>query len=98
MSVSRSVRDLLLEQTAVETARRWIEDVRLELAREGRPLDGEWPCTLSEARLRAGDAFRSAVAHREMAAPDHGDLILLAKLTTGEARRAWRKLVNRRGP
>jgi hypothetical protein len=88
MSASRALRDLLLEQTAVETARRWIEEVRLELARDRRPIDGEWPGTLSEARLRAGDAFRTAVTQRDIAGPDHGELVLVAQLTTSEARRA----------
>ena len=98
MRASRALRDLLLEQTAVETARRWIEEVRLELARDGRPIDGEWPGTLSEARLRVGDAFRTAATHQDTAGPDHGELVLVAHLTTGEARRAWRKLVSRGQP
>jgi hypothetical protein len=95
MRTQRSIRELLLEQAAVETAHAWIEEVRRELVRDCRELDGAWPGTLSEARARAGETFRRAALEREMPAPAPEELQLVAQLTTGEARRAWRKLVSR---
>ena len=94
MKGQRSVRDLLLEQMAVDTARSWIEEVHRELVRDNRPMDGSWPGTLSEARARAGEAFRRAAGHRDMPTPHPNELDQVARLTTEEARRAWRKLVN----
>ncbi|HVH41234.1 MAG TPA: hypothetical protein VM925_02790 [Labilithrix sp.] len=90
MSTEKTARALLLEQTALGTARDWAAAFRLELAREGRAAEGGWPGTLSEARTRAGEQFRKALAVRSMTAPAHDELDLVAKLTTEHARRAWR--------
>jgi len=98
MKGQRSVRDLLLEQVALETARSWIEEVHRELVRDGRAMDGSWPGTLSEARARAGEAFRKAANHRDNSSPHPTELDQVARLTTDEARRAWRKLVNQSSP
>ena len=94
MKAQRSLREVLVEQIAVDTARHWIEEVRLELVRDGRPMDGAFPGTLSEARARSGEAFRRAASQRDLGVPDPTELDHVAHLTTGEARRAWRKLVS----
>lgn len=98
MNDRRSPREVLVEQIAVDTAQHWIEAVRRELVRDGRPMDGAFPGTLSEARARAGEAFRRATKERDLGAPDPTELDHIAHLTTGEARRAWRKLVNQVSP
>lgn len=90
MTTEKTPRELLLEQTAVSTARGWAAAFRLELAREGRPADGGWPGTLSEARMRAGEEFRRVLAQRSMPAPARDELDLVARLTAEQARRAWR--------
>lgn len=98
MSADPKTRELLLMETAVETAQGWIEHLRLELAREHRPMDGAWPGTVSEARARAGEAFRRAIIHRGMPAASPEEQGRLAHRTTDEARRIWRKLVKRAAP
>ena len=95
MTSRQSIRDLLVEQAAVETARAWIEEVHRELIREHREIDGAWPGTLTEARARAGGALRRAAQQRELPGPGPEELERVAQLTTAEARRGWRKVVGR---
>lgn len=94
MSAGKTSRDLLLEQIAIDLAHDWTAAFRLELAREGRPIDGGWPGTLSEARARAGQHARAALSKRAMAAPTAHEVEHVARLTTEKARRVWRRSVD----
>ncbi len=98
MTAERPLREVLLEQSAIATARDWTQSSRLELAREGRRADGGWPGTLSEARARAGEDYKRLLAKRSLKAPVHEELELVAKLTTEEARRAWRSIATEKTP
>jgi hypothetical protein len=57
-----------LERDAVSCGGRWVERTLEQLSLEGRPVEGGWPGTLSEARgLVAGvsSAFKPALSFEE---------------------------------
>jgi hypothetical protein len=90
MSSTRTPREILLEEAAMQVARDWMAAYRVELAREGRAADGAWPGTLSEARVRVAEQARQVLSKQSMPAPTHGELGRVARLAYNEARRAWR--------
>lgn len=90
MTAAAPVRERVLEQAALETAHAWAEACRVELEREGRRVEGGWPGTLKEARVRAGARANKVLSDRSMPALTHEELGRLACMTLGEARRSWR--------
>jgi hypothetical protein len=80
---------VLLEQAAFEAARAWATACRVELAREGRRVEGGWPGTLPEARVRAGAQAARALSERSMSTLTHDELGRVARITYDEARRSW---------
>jgi hypothetical protein len=89
------VRELLIDQAACDTARAWTTAFRVELAREERRVEGGWPGTLPEARMRASTHVGSLLAKRSMPALTHAELGRVARITYDEARRSWRSLCER---
>lgn len=67
-SKAPGLRRAALEQGAMTCGDRWVERTREQLALEGRPIEGGWPGTLSEARgLVAGlsTAIKPALTFEE---------------------------------
>ena len=92
-SSARPQRELVLQQTAVDTARGWASGWFRSLAGDGRRIEGGWPGTIPEARARiAGDASR-ALEHLSMPALTRDELSRVTRLTYEEARRLWRASV-----
>jgi hypothetical protein len=83
-------RDTLLERASLEAARAWTTEFRAELARDGRPLEGGWPGTMPEARMRASAHASRALVERSMSALTYDELGRIARITYDEARRSWR--------
>lgn len=80
-------RQEVLGAVAVEAGRAWFDWWRAELERQGRPMTGGWPGTISEARRRilAGSMY---VLGAEGALRDH-ELVDLARTAFETARAAW---------
>jgi hypothetical protein len=83
------VRRLFLEQSAVTLGRRWAEQWRDDLRREGRPAAGGWPGTLREARARVERHLRVEAANRRMPAVTDAERELLARQAYASARAEW---------
>jgi hypothetical protein len=75
-----------LERLALEAAQEWLEWWVNKLAREGRPMTGGWPGTLSEARVRFS---RAAASHGDGKGLDPAALELLCRRTYEVARAGW---------
>ena len=85
-----SDRDSLLEQAALDVARTWDKECRVELAREGRPVEGGWPGTMPEARMRAGAHVARMLVDKSMTALTYDELGRVARIAYDAARRSWR--------
>ena len=83
-------REALIEQAAMAAARAWATACRVALVREGRRVEGGWPGTLPEARMRASAEAGRALARESMTALTHDELGRLARITYDEARKTWR--------
>jgi len=79
----------LLEEAAIDAGNRWAAARRDELVREGRPVEGGWPGTLPEARVRVAAHAGRALTARAMSALTYDELGHAARVTYGEARRSW---------
>ena len=98
MSAVASNREILLQTAALDAARSWTQTCCIELAREGRPVEGGWPGTMREARVRAGAQASRVLAAHTMSALTHDELGRLTRLTFDEARRVWRTIPAERTP
>jgi hypothetical protein len=83
----RANREETLGQVAVAAGHAWVHWWRAELARQGRPMSGGWPGTLSEARRRV---LAHAVSQlgADGALSDH-ELTDLARTVFATARADW---------
>lgn len=85
-----------LEKTAIGAGAQWAECCRVELKRQGRPIAGGWPGTLSEARTRVTLAWlRGHKKHGP--AISHEELGWLARTAYGQAKRDWLAAASREG-
>lgn len=74
----------------MDAAHTWTNALRLELAREGRRVEGGWPGTLPEARARVTAEASRVLLERSLPGFTHDELARAARLTYDEARRSWR--------
>lgn len=74
-------RSELLEQGSIASGARWAASWREALRREGRPISGGWPGTLSEARARVSALSPQALSWEERER--------MARLAYAAARREW---------
>jgi len=58
------------ESTVMHDGREWADGLRDSLVREGRPVAGGWPGTVSEARTRVASVIAGVALSREQ----HGHL------------------------
>jgi hypothetical protein len=89
--MTRVDRESVLAAAAVAAAEAWKAACCLELAREGRGIEGGWPGTLREARVRAGAHVGTVLIGRSMPALTYDELGRVARITYDEARRSWRR-------
>lgn len=83
------MRQDILDTTAKRAGGVWALARRQELAAEGRLVEGGWPGTIGEARVRAAGAIRGILVEKSMVALTYEELGRAARLTYDEARRAW---------
>jgi hypothetical protein len=89
------MRQDILDDAARRAGGLWAMSRREELSREGRLVEGGWPGTIAEARARASDAIRVMLVERAMVSLTYAELGRAARLTYGEARRAWLGMLSR---
>jgi hypothetical protein len=89
MSKALPPRQALLERVARETAHDWARAYFSELAEEGRRVEGGWPGTMPEARMRATTRATTQLAASAMTPLTNDERSQLARLTYKEARRSW---------
>jgi hypothetical protein len=85
-----SPRELVLQESAMQTARDWTSRWLRTLADDGRPVDGGWPGTVQEARGCVATAVGRALVERAMPALTRDELSRITRMTYDEARRLWR--------
>jgi hypothetical protein len=83
-------REIMLQATALGTAREWTTRWFRTLAEDGRPIEGGWPGTMHEARARVAADAANALHHSAMAALTREELGRLTRTAYDEARRLWR--------
>jgi hypothetical protein len=82
-------RDRVVDAAARDAGDRWAAACRDELAKEGRLVEGGWPGTLSEARVRVASHVGHALVELAMPALTYDELGRAARLTYERARSAW---------
>jgi hypothetical protein len=87
---SRTSRDHVLDEAALDAARAWVRQWVDELKREGRRVDGGWPGTLNEARGRCAELSTRTLAQLSMLGPARDEIDRMVRITYAEARRLWR--------
>jgi hypothetical protein len=83
-------RENFLRETAVDAAHVWEKGWRRALASDGRRVEGGWPGTIPEARMRVGAHVGKALLERSMSALTHEEFDRVASIMYEEARRCWR--------
>jgi hypothetical protein len=84
-----AAREIVLEQAALAAAQAWTTAFRVSLEAEGRNVEGGWPGTLSEARVRATAHVATVLDKRSMTALTYEEIGRVARITYDEARRSW---------
>jgi hypothetical protein len=82
-------RERVVDAAARDAGDRWAEACRASLAKEGRLVEGGWPGTLSEARVRVAAHVGHALVEHAMSALTYDELGRAARLTYERARSAW---------
>lgn len=82
-------RTALLDRLASEVASQWTQTYLSSLADEGRPIEGGWPGTMPEARMRMDEHARRLLSKHSMVALTTEELGQYTRLLYDEARRAW---------
>ncbi len=78
-----------LERLANEVAASWVASYLESLSQEGRPIEGGWPGTMPEARMRMDDHARHLLTARSMDALTTEELGQFTRIVYDEARRSW---------
>jgi len=86
---SKNTREAVLEQAALAAAQQWTDAFRVSLEREGRNVEGGWPGTMSEARVRATAHVGTVLGKRSMTALTYDEIGRVTRITYDEARRSW---------
>jgi hypothetical protein len=81
----------LLELGSTSAGARWAACCRDELRKQGRPLAGGWPGTMSEARARVAAYFATELPRRGMGALTYQECEWAARTVYAAARRDWLK-------
>jgi hypothetical protein len=82
-------RDTLLSRAPLEIGALWAEVSQLEILRQGRPVEGGWPGTLSEARARILAYLDRELTLRKMPLLNIEELLAATHATYAQARRDW---------
>jgi hypothetical protein len=80
-------RTAILDAAAIAAGDAWVQWWRQELQRQGRPMCGGWPGTLSEARRRVLDQVIAVLG--AAGAPSAVELAELAHAAFAKARAGW---------
>ena len=78
-----------LERLAGELAASWVTSYLASLSEEGRPIEGGWPGTMPEARMRMDDHARHLLHARSMGPLTTDELGQFTRIVYDEARRSW---------
>jgi hypothetical protein len=91
MKVDASRSALILEASLL-LGSRWTRDWCEELLRTGRALEGGWPGTLPEARMRVASYLRSELTKLQMAELNADELASATRSTYEQAKREWSRV------
>ncbi len=84
-----SSRHTLLDDASRSLGKAWAEGWFDDLRREGRPVAGGWPGTMSEARSRASIHMTALLARRAMQPATHDELAQATRVTYDSAKAVW---------
>jgi hypothetical protein len=84
-----SSRCVLLAEATRRLGRAWAEEWFDDLRRQGRPIAGGWPGTMSEARSRVRHNVDAMLTKQSLPPMSHDELTEGAQLTYETARSLW---------
>ena len=82
-------RRTLLADASRSVGKTWAKGWFDELHREGRPVTGGWPGTMSEARGRARAHVEALFNRRSLPPVTHNELAEAARITYDHAKALW---------
>lgn len=82
-------RKSLLEENAAGVGAAWARGLCESMQREGRPIEGEWPGTVGEARAHVAGRLGDALARQKMSPLTGGELAAASDIAYAEARQQW---------
>ena len=85
----RPNRSAMLSEAAALIGARWARGWCEEMTRTGRAVEGGWPGTLPEARMRVAEYFRVECARQRWSDLDTAELVLATRWTYEQAKRDW---------
>jgi hypothetical protein len=85
----RPNRSALLCEAAAHIGARWAQAWCEEMERTGRAVEGGWPGTLPEARMRVAEYFRVECARQRWSELDAAELMLATRSAYAQAKRDW---------
>jgi hypothetical protein len=88
----RPNRSALLSEAALLVGSRWARGWCEEMSRTGRAVEGGWPGTLPEARMRVAEYFRIECARRHLSELDPAELALATRSAYEQAKRDWLRM------
>lgn len=85
----RPSRSALLAEAAALIGARWARGWCEEMQQTGRAVEGGWPGTLPEARMRVAEYFRVECARQHWSELDPAELVLATRWAYEQAKRDW---------
>ena len=85
----RPNRSAFLSEGATLIGTRWARGWCEEMRRTGRAVEGGWPGTLPEARMRVAEYFRVEFARQHWSELDAAELALATRCAYEQAKRDW---------
>jgi hypothetical protein len=82
-------RKTLLQDGAAEVGVSWAHGLCESMQREGRPIEGEWPGTVGEARAFVAGRLSDTLARQKMSPLTGGELSAASVIAYAQARQHW---------
>lgn len=89
---SAEARRCLLQQFPISLGARWAIECCRNMALEGRRVEGGWPGTVPEARMRVHRELALELSSVGLSPPSEGELVAATGAAYERARQEWQRL------